>query len=1069
MRSFRPPLALCVLTALTPLLAAAAEPLTLETRGFHATWDLGRSGQVIALEARDWRGWYPVAGQAGECLGDLRLHDGQRVYSLSQGRVEGQPEVSERDGITTIRHTAVPRAADGAESPWRVDQVFSCYQEGAVFCDFTLRLPEDAAPATVSEVTLTSSFSSGDFPQFRWFWKRDWQGGLCLPREAQVSEPGYLRVLGASFSRGQTGYTNHWEAFLEKKAAFGDGKPDTMQTASPPEAGGRKGFTWTLSQGGPLTLQPGYAYNNRWGMCVTGVRQHDTGIGQRIAHWQEGNANLMTYPSDSAIEAMAAAGVTVCVLHLYWKTGDWGRDFRPYDPADMARWVRGCHRKGIKCVLYAIPIDKPGMDGINQESYRPLGVDGLYFDFGSVHFRGDSKGDAMGWYEGRDFPAMDFLNLTRHYRQVVGPDGLMIAHAGGAAPDALYCLNLNAYLPGEAGEQGGLLAHDLDEAWYHSGLAYAVCHPWCEYEPFQTREAIANFAALGSFPHVLFGRGTHQDNNYHRSILASAQFALPYWQMLRCLPMDGKTTMYNELTAIAARAEAPDVHCAVYRQSADLALLIVANTGAGGQTRVALDQATLNLDPGLRLSRLAGPDIARLQVTDLGVWDGGPIATTVMDGGSYEGYVLAGTRQLRALEQRLADIRRLGAMYGQQAPPTAVRDVRAEAGLGVVNLSWGAAQAPGSHVTEYRVYRQAGGARELVARAEETTHFADYTAPPGRKAVYEVAAVNVAGVEGPMRTVTLRTTGAAPLREPLTMTAPLRPHSGNWAVQEGWYRQASARQPATEAGLTHRFATRQARFLRVLFTGGYENYGTAHVVELQARDAGGQPLRAAKVITSGSDPGHPESDVMDGLTDKSRNGWWSDRTLRFPVWVGLDFGAPVSVAEAWVLTFWDGARYYNYSVEVSEDGQEWQPVATIRDADPLARAYADVDFGDGTAAVTTLECAPARSGGGLLFRCPDANNGYALFLDDGWDGNLVLSKLVDGKLTTLKAAFFPYSIFRPIPHLLRVEARGPKLTAYCDEVRVFEVEDSTYARGTVGLFSQTSGPLAFRNLLADGG
>jgi len=266
-----------------------------------------------------------------------------------------------------------------------------------------------------------------------------------------------------------------------------------------------------------VTLQPGFSYNNRWGMDLTAARSRSNAIGQRIAHWQEGNAALMTFPSDSAIEAMADCGVTLCILHLYWKAPGWGSNFTAFDDAEMRRWVETSHRLGIKCILYAIPIDKPGIDGINAESYGRYNCDGLYFDFGSVHFRGASPRDAMAFYPGRDFPAMDFLNLTRHYREVVGPDAVMIAHAGGAAPDALYCLNLDAYLPGEADEQAGLLSKDLDQALYHSGLAYAVCHPWCEYAPFQTRRAVANFCALGAFPQVLFGRGTHQDNNYHRS------------------------------------------------------------------------------------------------------------------------------------------------------------------------------------------------------------------------------------------------------------------------------------------------------------------------------------------------------------------------------------------------------------------------------------------------------------------------------------------------------------------------------------------------------------------------
>lgn len=62
----------------------------------------------------------------------------------------------------------------------------------------------------------------------------------------------------------------------------------------------------------------------------------------------------MTFPSDSAIEAMADCGVSVCILHLYWKAPGWGRNFSAFDEGEMARWVGSCHRRGIKCLLYAI-------------------------------------------------------------------------------------------------------------------------------------------------------------------------------------------------------------------------------------------------------------------------------------------------------------------------------------------------------------------------------------------------------------------------------------------------------------------------------------------------------------------------------------------------------------------------------------------------------------------------------------------------------------------------------------------------------------------------------------------
>jgi hypothetical protein len=1032
--------------------------------GLAVSWD-NQTGQPSGLTGHDARGEFTIAGADPQPLLELSLSDGGHTYTTSRGQLVGEVTQSTEQGNAVRRLTVVPCAADGQRAPLRIAQTYTVYPEGAVFCDFTISVPADAASVSVTRVELAVSFPSGDYRQFRWFWKRDWRGDLYLTREQALDTPGYLRVMGASFSRGAVGYTNHWEMFLEKKLPFGGATEQAMSCQVGAEQAGRKPFTWTLYAGAPLTLGPGFSYSNRWGMDLTGVRQQDNAIGQRIAHWQEGNAALMTFPSDSAIEAMADCGVTINILHLYWRAPSWGT-FSAFDDQEMARWVSSCHRRGIKCVLYATPIDKPGLEGISVQSYGRYHCDGLYFDFGSVHFRGDNPGDST-YYAGRDFPAMDFLNLTRHYRQTVGRDGIMIAHAGGAAPDALYCLNLNAYLPGEADEQSGLLSPSLDAVYYHSGLAYAVCHPWCEYEPFQTRHAVANFCAIGAFPQVLFGRGTHQDNNYSRSLYAPARFALPYWQMLRCLPMDRGTTMYSELTPTAARANQPGLHCVTYRRSGQYLLVTVSNTGVPCSGAVTLDRTVLQPAGGLRVFRLSGPDIAKLKIEDLGRWDGRALRTGPLAKDDYLGFVLAGGRSLAEAQRRLGEVRRLVSRYQDQTPPTAVKGLQATPQLGVVNLQWQAA-TDNNHVVTHRLYRTVGGVKATIADAEEILRYSDYTAPPGAEVTYSVTALDVAGNEGPATLVAAKTPSADLIAEPLAEKTALEPTSGQWAFRDGWHEQSSPQGPATEAGATYKLNGVKARFLRVYFTGGSLNYDEAHLIELQARGTDGQPIKPRQALSSGDDVGHPVQDIMDGVTDKERNGWWSDRNKGLPAWAGLDFGEPVAIGEVWLLTFWDGQRYYQYSVEVSEDGQEWLPVAAVEGAKPLARSLASVDFADGTASVTTLETAPERSGGGLLFRCPDADNGYAFYLDNGWDGNACLARLEHGKLKPLASLFFPYSIFRPIPHLLQVRAEGDRLTCYADQVKVFEVRDKTFARGKLGVLSLTGGALRFRNLLGEG-
>ena len=818
------------------------------------------------------------------------------------------------------------------------------------------------------------------------------------------------------------------------------------------DSGGSKRFSWHL--GGPVRVAPGFSYTNRCGLAFGHLRQNDNAVGQGIAHWQEGNANLMTYPSDSAIQAMAECGVSICVLHLYWSQRG---EYLPFDEPDMRRWVQSCHQQDIKCLVYATPADDAGTKGINREWVADLGLDGIYFDFGSVHTMSMRKGGVIGRYD-REFPALDTLRLTRHFREAVGPDGIIISHSGGYAPDAFFHLNLNAYLPGEAGPHAAML-NDFRAAAYHTGMGYAVVHPWCEYQAFQTQHGAATYCAVGGFPHILFGRGTHQDNNYHRSVYRSAEFVLPYWQILSTLPMDRETTLFTAATAVAASTDQPAVHCCLYQRSPDQFLVTVANLGEACEPVLTLDERLLNLAGTYDVLRLGGPDLARLAVSDLGAWEGGQLGLGRLERDEYLGLLFTRGETPAHTRAALDRIARLVAAFNDPGPPTAPAGLSATAEQGLVKLEWQPA-ADDFHVVEYRLSRgpDAGDLQPLTA-IEETTRYSDYTAPLGASVFYAVSAVDVAGNQGPQGApVRVETPGAAVTWESLTEV------NGHWAQAGEWLRQGAVRTPASSEGDALAFPATTARFVRAYFTGGQGNYGSAHVIEMTVRDPAGEEIKPERVTSTGSDPGHPDTEAADGITDKTSNGWWSDRTKPFPVWLTLEFGEPRSVAGVWLLTYWDDQRYYDYSVQVSMDGQEWTPVAATPGLSENARAPADLEFTDGTVAVTTLEMDPERAGGGLLFRCPDANNGYALTLEPRWDGNLVLDKLVGGKLQRLAGKFFPYSIHNPIPHLISVQCSGPVMRCYCDEVLAFEVRDETFAGGGVGLIVPSGRRLKFLNL-----
>jgi len=1048
---------ICAAEAQQPLqVAQTQESIIVRGDHFSATWRRDAAWQLASVQIEDFEGAFTIDGKRDDIrgIGALVIRCSGTDYFAWRGAADTPQFLAQSEDHLLFTVAVTPRSADGRPCPLHIRQEFSVFGEGAVFCDFTLVPATGAEQTVIDDVELGTALNTAELQYLRWHWKQGLRGNEDLAREVSFRFPQYLRVLGATVGR-QRPYTNHVDMFLEeKKSLTGDGE-EGMWCEVSDDSGAAKRFCWHL--GAPVQANHEFSYTNRWGIALGHFRLNDNAVGQRVAHWQEGNAHLMTYPSDSAIKAMAECGVSICVLHLYWSRDGWG-NYEPFDEEDMRRWVRTCHNYGIKCIAYAVPADRPGTKGVNKEWIRDLNLDGIFFDSGSVHWRYMQPGGAIGGF-GREFPALDFLKLTRHYRDAVGPEGILISHAGGTAPDVLYHLNMNAYLAGEWRTQAAML-DDFRAAAYHNGVGYAVAHPWCEYEPFQTRHAAATFCAVGGFPHILCGRGTHQNNNYHRSVYRSADFVLPYWQILSTIPMDRTTTLYTETAAPAARATQPLVYCCVYQRSPDLLLVTVANLGEPCSPVITLNEELLQIRGTYRLLQLGGRDMAEFEVADLGSWRSGPIELGMLGKDDYVGLLLTCGQLPRYTSAALARIERLVAAFNDREPPTTPSGLAASRAPGVVKLSWQPATDE-FHVVEYRLYRGTDEAPlALLAAVEESIEYSDYTAPMGVSLRYAVSAVDVAGNEGPKsKPVRVRSPG----RE-ITIDS-LIPVNGYWEQDGEYLRQGFTRAPATSEGATITFPTTTAQFVRVYFTGGLLNNNNAHVVEMKVHDEKGREIEPVNVTSSGSDPGHPEAAAADGITDDVRNGWWSDRNRGLPAWLAFDLGKPHTVSSVWLLTYWDGKRLYDYSIQLSPDGRDWTGVASGPGAVTNARALADVEFADGIAGVTTLELDMQRSGGGLLFRCPDSNNGYALYLDEVWDGNLVLAKLVDGKLQRLKSAFFPYSLHNPIPHRLSVTCQGATLKCYCDEVLAFEVTDDTFSHGQVGLIVPTGHQLKFMNLL----
>jgi hypothetical protein len=79
-----------------------------------------------------------------------------------------------------------------------------------------------------------------------------------------------------------------------------------------------------------------------------------------------------------------------------------------------------------------------------------------------------------------------------------------------------------------------------------------------------------------------------------------------------------------------------------------------------------------------------------------------------------------------------------------------------------------------------------------------------------------------------------------------------------------------------------------------------------------------------KVTSSGGTQGPqtPQLAVDDNLDLAS--SWWATPA---PQWMQIDLGSVAHVDRIEVFPFWDGSRYYQYTVSISVDGSHWTTVA----------------------------------------------------------------------------------------------------------------------------------------------
>jgi hypothetical protein len=83
-------------------------------------------------------------------------------------------------------------------------------------------------------------------------------------------------------------------------------------------------------------------------------------------------------------------------------------------------------------------------------------------------------------------------------------------------------------------------------------------------------------------------------------------------------------------------------------------------------------------------------------------------------------------------------------------------------------------------------------------------------------------------------------------------------------------------------------------------------------------------------VSGGTEPGHPPELAVDGNAgDRNGSSWWAGPPT--PRYLQIDLEAPTRIDTVQVFPYWDGQRYYQYTVELSRDGQDWIRVVDMSD------------------------------------------------------------------------------------------------------------------------------------------
>lgn len=438
----------------------------------------------------------------------LTLEDGRTLYSTSGRDTEILTRKKDAARIVEFNELVFADDAGNVEAGLRLSLRYELCEDGTAFTDaFFIG---DAMPTPVLkgfELRLPLALTA--FETVRWglAYRPKKVDGALIQTSAPERElpPGENRILehgifpqAGFYLRMSDGPSCYAEFFMEADNVPAGDPADNESSVI--WENGNPVLKWNfLTKKAKPRFGP-WQWRNRWGWVIAPapVVRHLPPL--PMYHFID---NLEHYPTDEAMEAIAASGAQVLILHENWR-----RDIQngglPYDSARLREVVKQAHAHGLRVMLYTRGNEQSIVEEEGEWFSQLLEYDrdGLYMDYGGP-FHWQIPPDEI--YQGGRiaFRQHYFYNILR--RKIVGPNGVFYGHTGPMF-SALGMTGgiIDGYVSGK-GERGMLVRSRLDHEYFSMA---AVCPGtmWTAAFPEYGEPRMVPFlAATGQSPHIPLG------------------------------------------------------------------------------------------------------------------------------------------------------------------------------------------------------------------------------------------------------------------------------------------------------------------------------------------------------------------------------------------------------------------------------------------------------------------------------------------------------------------------------------------------------------------------------------